>query len=198
MEEAIEAVHHEEGVLGEHSEHLTDVGLVNLPTNLSYEQWEWIGAQLGRLARAMQWAVGDWLLFGEHSYGEKFAQAGEITGYRPDTLVQYQAVAQRIPQSERRATLTFAHHQVVAYLIEAERDHWLDLCASQNWSVGELRAHVKTDANMGTRLRLEHHYYELRLRWESGEPDPGVDPVITKIRKLVEKSKGIVYQEITK
>ena len=199
MKDAIEAVHNEEGVLGEHSQYLTDVGLTGLPVDLPYEQWEWMGRQLGKLARAMQWAVGDWLLYGEHTYGEKFAQAGEISGYRPDTLVTYQNVAQRVPQEVRRAELTFAHHQVVAYLVPDERAHWLEFCINQNWSVGELRAHVKDDSEMGSRsTSKQSHYFELRLRWEGGEPDPEKDTVIAKIKKLVAGSEGIVFQEITK
>ena len=46
-----------------------------LDPKITYEQWENIGGQLGQIEGAIQWWIGDWLNFGEHKYGEMYAQA---------------------------------------------------------------------------------------------------------------------------
>lgn len=200
-----ELFHSEEGVLGEFSEHLTDVGLAGLPDpesgeeGLTFEAWEYIGMTLGKLTRAMQWAIGDWLMYGEHLYGEKYAQASDITGYSYSSLNTYQAVCQRIEPKYRRVALTFAHHQVVAYLEPDDREHWLDFAEQKGWSVQELKANVTSDVTMGARATSqEGHFYELRIRWHV-EPDPTENgDIVARIRELVKESNGFITKEITK
>jgi len=39
------------------------------------ESWRHFGRQLGQLHDAIQLCIGDWILFGEHAYGEMYADA---------------------------------------------------------------------------------------------------------------------------
>ena len=53
---------------------------LDLPHGLTYEKWAEVGAQLGQIERAVRWWVGDWLCYGELSYGEEYVQAAEAKG----------------------------------------------------------------------------------------------------------------------
>ena len=58
---------------------LTRVGL-EIPEGLDVEQWKQLGATLNQLNTCAQWAVGDWLAYGEQQpYGKHYEDAEEIT-----------------------------------------------------------------------------------------------------------------------
>jgi N6-adenosine-specific RNA methylase IME4 len=117
---------------------------LELPENLSFEDWERTGALLGRIGRACQWWIGDWLNFGERKYGEKYSQAMEATGYEYSTLNSFRYVAQQIELVRRRTSLSWSHHETVAALDPPEQDDWLEKAAAEGWSVSELRRQLKT------------------------------------------------------
>src|SRR5437899_3226693 len=59
----------------------------DLPDTLSLEEWRAIGARLTQHNSIIQWALGDWLLYGEHRYCSKaYAEAEVITGLKTQTL----------------------------------------------------------------------------------------------------------------
>ena len=70
--------------------------------------------------------IGDWLVYGEHTYGEMYAQALDATGFSYGTLANQVYVAQRFDFSRRRENLSFSHHQEVAALPPEEADELLD------------------------------------------------------------------------
>ena len=49
------------------------VPAIDLSGDLSFEQWLEIGAELGRAEDRLQWAIGDWWVYGEHRYGRRKA-----------------------------------------------------------------------------------------------------------------------------
>jgi hypothetical protein len=114
-----------------------------LPPDLSFERWVEYGKSLGRFGRAWQWWVGDWLVFGDRTYGDKHIAAIEATGYRYSTLNKLRWVAERVELVRRRTDLSFAHHQEVARLAPAEQDRWLDLAARERWSASRLRRELR-------------------------------------------------------
>ena len=63
----------------------TPVGL-QLPARLTFERWHALGRRIGIISNASSWWLGDWALYGEGSYGEKYKQAIAATGLDYQTL----------------------------------------------------------------------------------------------------------------
>ena len=121
---------------------LTPAGM-ELPSDLSFEEWEDVGRGLRAIEGAVQWWIGDWLNYGERKYGEKYAQAVEATGYAYDTLRVMAYVAGKVETDRRRSVLSFSHHAEVAGLEPPEQDALLTAAESGEWSKNELRRAVK-------------------------------------------------------
>lgn len=116
---------------------------LNLPAGLSFAEWEQAGEKLGRIGRACQWWIGDWLNYGERAYGEKYAQAIEVTGYEEKTLRNLAWVASHVEMSRRRDILSWRHHAEVAALSPPDQEGNLEQAEAEGWSVAELRKQIK-------------------------------------------------------
>ena len=112
--------------------------VVGTPT---YEQWEAYGGVLWTLGQAAQWAIGDWIEYGEATYGEKYTQAEALTKRSPDSLMNLAYVARRFPISRRRENLGWSFHAEVASLTPEEADAVLTRAEAEGWS----RADVRTE-----------------------------------------------------
>ena len=109
-------------------------------------EWEAQGRWLGSLSRASQWWVGDWVRFGAVKYGEKYAQAAELTGYDEHSLRNMAYVASRFAESSRRRdNLSFSHHAELAALQAAEQDEWLGRAEREKLSVSALRTVLRRE-----------------------------------------------------
>jgi hypothetical protein len=89
------------------------------------------------------------LNFGEHTYGETYAQALDATEYSYQTYANAKSVAKRVEVYRRRENLSFGHHAEVAALEPAEQDRWLDRAESEAWTRAELRAQVQRAKRRG-------------------------------------------------
>ena len=114
-----------------------------LPDDLTYEEWEDIGRTLDAVEAASQWWRGDWLNYGERKYGEKYAQAIEVTGKSPQGLMNAAWVAGKFETSRRRETLSWSHHAEVAALDHDIQDQLLDQAESEEWTRNVLRDAVR-------------------------------------------------------
>jgi N6-adenosine-specific RNA methylase IME4 len=92
---------------------LTPTGLV-VKGKPSFDAWEECGGFLQRIEGAIQFWIGDWLNFGEHAYGEKYAQA--VTEVQADTWRHYAWVADNVDACIRIHNLSWSHHLQVAKL----------------------------------------------------------------------------------
>ena len=111
--------------------HLTAVGM-SVKGEPSFEEWEKCGAFLQRIEGAVQWWLGDWLNYGESSYGEKYSQALEVTGIPLATLENYAYVAGNLQDSRRREDLSFSvHSEIVGLQTAKEQDRWLAKAADE-------------------------------------------------------------------
>jgi hypothetical protein len=107
--------------------HASAVGL-NLPENLSFEEWREIGRKLGRAKSTLQWWIADWWVHGEHQYGERTHQV-ESLGLSFQTCANYGRVARAFREtSRRRELLSFAHHEAVAALKPEDANQLLNWC----------------------------------------------------------------------
>ncbi len=122
---------------------VSDTSLQLLDPNLSWEDYEALGVLLGRMGDAHTWWVGDFVLRGEQIFGEQYAQIETVLKLAPQTLANRASVARHIPPERRRASLRFGHHAEVAYLDPKERDRWLDLAETGEWSRSKLREEIR-------------------------------------------------------
>lgn len=133
--------HHTPGLLDIPGCEFTPVSLV-LPSDLSYDHWERIGRQLQLANVAVQWWIGDWLVYGEHRWREKYAQAVQQFGKAEQTLMNYHYVAKSIDCSRRREQVDFSTHAEVASLDEDDQERVLSKAAKE----GTTRKQVRREA----------------------------------------------------
>ncbi len=114
-----------------------------LPVDLTVEAWQRIGRQMFIISDSSAWWWGDWLIFGEERYPNRYRRAVKETGLDYQTLRNYAWVARRFPMSRRRDKVSFQHHVVVAALPEDERDRLLSAAEKHGWSRNELRRRLR-------------------------------------------------------
>ena len=121
---------------------VTTTGL-ELPDGLSFDEWRSIGDKLQSVERSLMWWIGDWLRYGEKSYGSTYTQAVESTGKAYQTVAHAKHVAEQFGEIfRRRKNLSFSHHAEVASLDIVSADRLLDEAERNNWSRNELRRRV--------------------------------------------------------
>lgn len=123
---------------------ITPVGLrlLHKPT---FEEWVTFGRKLWSIRTAIQWCVGDWLVYGEGrgDWGETYAQAHEVTQYSEHTLANLAWVSDKVQISRRREDLSHSHHEAVAKLEPSTQAVVLQKAVIQKWS----REDVREEAN---------------------------------------------------
>jgi len=92
---------------------LTATGL-DVKGKPSFDDWQDCGGLLQRMEGAVQFWIGDWLNYGEHAYGEKYAQA--VNDTQAETWRHYAWVATQVETCTRVHNLSWSHHREVAKL----------------------------------------------------------------------------------
>jgi hypothetical protein len=111
---------------------------------LDYDEWVAVGRDLQRVGRAWQWWIGDWVLYGEKRYGDKYAEAIELTGMEYQTLRNVVSVSRAVELSRRRDNLSWSHHAEVASLDPARQEEWLDRADTEHLTVERLRSALRS------------------------------------------------------
>lgn len=120
----------------------TRTGL-HLRPGLPFEEWARLGHRVHAVNDASAWWIGDWLVYGQQQFGERYREATAATGFEYQTLRNYAWVAARIPPSRRLDSLSFGHHAEVASLPDKEQDAWLTRAFASQWSRNELRRQLR-------------------------------------------------------
>ncbi|MEU3281907.1 LmbU family transcriptional regulator [Streptomyces antibioticus] len=120
----------------------TRVGL-KIPTALSYDRWEKAGLYIFRIADSSAWCLGDWLVYGQECYADRYQAGVQAAGLDYQTLRNYAWVARHFESARRRENLSFGHHAEVASLPPAEADTWLDRAEQHGWSRNQLRVQLR-------------------------------------------------------
>lgn len=118
----------------------TSLKVIGSPT---YEDWEAIGQQLGYIEGAVHWWIGDWANYGEHHWGEMYAQAIDETGFAYQTIADDKWVAGQVNFSCRQEKLSFKHHVAIAPLEPEQQKYWLDKAEEEGWSASKLRNEIR-------------------------------------------------------
>jgi hypothetical protein len=102
------------------------------------DEWERIGRRLAEIDQSTQWAIGDWLLFGEGKFGQveksRYDAMLEMLGkrgYKRSTLFDFACVARAFDPSLRNETLSFNHHKTIMAAAEEDRMTWLEQTAEK-------------------------------------------------------------------
>ena len=127
---------------------VTRVGL-RLPQAVSFGKWELAGLKIARIQDSSAWCLGDWLVFGQSQYKDRYRQAIDAAGLDYKTLRNYAWVARRFEIHRRREGLTFQHHAEVAGLPQDDQDRWLDEAERLAWSRNRLRESVRQSRQGG-------------------------------------------------
>jgi site-specific DNA-methyltransferase (adenine-specific) len=114
-----------------------------LPADLSYEHWAGIGSTLQQMNRSLLWWIGDWLLYGEDRWPERYSQAIDETPFSYDTLRHAAWVARKFPVCSRLHALSWSHYQEAAALPELLAEEVLREAESRSLSKEKTRALVK-------------------------------------------------------
>lgn len=102
-----------------------------------------LGRQLGAISRASQWWIGDWIRYGNHRWGERYAKAARLTGYDVTSLRNMAWVSSQFDTSLRKDNLTWSHHALLAALPDEEKAHWLQEASTRRLSVADLRLELR-------------------------------------------------------
>lgn len=121
---------------------VTRVGL-RFPAAVSFDEWEQAGAKIARVADSSMWCLGDWLVYGQEEYSDRYQRAINAIGLDYQTLRNYAWIARKFDPIRRRPGLSFQHHAEVAALPEEQQDEWLDLAEQNSWSRNQLRIKVR-------------------------------------------------------
>lgn len=156
---------------------------LTLIDNLSRSDWERIGEQLTLMEGAVQWWIGDWLNFGEKTYGETYRVAAISTGYAEESLQNMASVAKKVEFSLRNENLSWNHHKEVAALEPDKQTTMLAKAESESLSVRDLREKVKqayqpqlveeAERIAQEQARLESLFrHPVSVRWLGGDRKP--------------------------
>ena len=121
----------------------TTATALQLHAGLTLDEWSAIGRQISRLSSASAWWLGDWLLYGQSNYQERYQAAVQHSGLDYQTLRNYAWVARAVAMSRRRDRLSFQHHAEVASLPDCDQDVWLARAEGMRWSRATLRCELK-------------------------------------------------------
>jgi len=116
---------------------------LQLPEGLSFTEWEAVGRTLDRLRESVHWWRGDWLRYGERTYGERYSRVLDPGAGTYQTLANDAWVAGKIGLSLRRENVPWSHHKEIAPLQPDEQAAFLDQTEHHGWSVRELRERIR-------------------------------------------------------
>src|SRR4051794_1179444 len=94
------------------------------PAPLAMADWLAIGEELFVINDASAWWLGDWLVYGQSRYPDRYKRAVEETSLHYKTLRNYSWVARKFDVSRRHDGLSFQHHAEVAGLSAEQQDAW--------------------------------------------------------------------------
>jgi hypothetical protein len=155
---------------------------LELPQGLAFDDWVRAGQGVSSMVTASAWWLGDWIVYGERAYGQRYRTALEATPFEYKTLRNYAWVARRFDVSRRRDSLSFQHHAEVASLPEPAQELWLQRAETHGWSRNELRRQL-TSAQLPERQRERSRALALRVdvadqrmqRWRDAAMATGQD-----------------------
>lgn len=120
---------------------------LDLPEALEFQQWKDIGRKLLQCRESLQFWIGDWVNYGERTFGEKYSEAYKLLcqdgGYDESYVRKMASIAKLVPIVNRFTTLSFGHHAVVSSLGEKDQHKFLSIAEEERLSVRELNERIR-------------------------------------------------------
>lgn len=121
---------------------LETMGL-SIPRGASRAEWEQ-AMTFACWARAHgAWWIGDMLRLGLQQQGDSWWQAVDLEGVSLDMLNRYRSVAEKVPPKNRRSTLSWNHHAIVANCPEARQVELLEHAEQEGLTCHEFQRYVR-------------------------------------------------------
>ncbi|WP_409462153.1 LmbU family transcriptional regulator [Amycolatopsis sp. GA6-003] len=149
------------------------VGL-RFEAELSLPSWCRLGSHVTQLGTAAAWWIGDWLVYGQDRYKDRYRLSMSEHSLDYQTLRNYAWVSRHVHLSRRRRGLSFQHHAEVARLPAEQQTRWLLAAEERGWSRNTLRDQLRGRAS-GARpvtLRIDAPPQHKR-RWEEAAQAAG-------------------------
>jgi hypothetical protein len=120
---------------------------LTIPRGVPIDVWRNLGRQIFVIADSSGWWLGDWLIYGQANFPDRYKRAVAETSLDYQTLRNYAWVARQITPDRRRERLSFQHHAEVASLETDQQDLWLTRAEQFTWSRNELRRQIRASKN---------------------------------------------------
>ncbi|QVQ51821.1 LmbU family transcriptional regulator [Spiractinospora alimapuensis] len=175
--------------------HSAQRSFLQLPADLLLEEWAKLGEQIFFVWDASGWWLGDWLMYGQSKYPDRYRIALEGTPLSYQTLRNYAWVARHFPVKRRRKDLSFQHHSEVVSLAPEEQDQWLDRASRFGWSRNELRRRLKAAAQSTAPAPTPEAQIQMKVTserktlWEKAAASAGQD-LATWMVSVLDASAG--------
>ena len=112
-----------------------------------FDKWRQLGRIISESGNRLQWDIGDWIVAGQDTYGERraYREAQSIfTGYLPATLKDFAYVSRHVPSSVRTNDTSWAHHKQVARFPNPDyQKQLLAEATKRKWSLAKFREYVQ-------------------------------------------------------
>lgn len=118
-------LYQEDGSIVHQRFRITPTGL-DLPDDLTDEEWAGIGRVIKTIESAGMWAAGDWAAHAVKTWDVKYEDIAAQFDYRPETLESYASVARNVPKTRRNPRLSFSHHRLVSKLHPSKQERALE------------------------------------------------------------------------
>ncbi|MGW4377201.1 LmbU family transcriptional regulator [Streptomyces albidoflavus] len=163
---------------------------LSIPPGIPIGAWHKLGQHIHTVSNSTAWWLGDWLLYGQAEYPNRYKHAIEQTSLDYQTLRNYAWIARRFAPHQRVAGLSFQHHAEVAGLAEEDRSGWLARALEGGWSRNELRRRIRARKELAAgasdrtpaRLKMSPDD-DQRARWQAAARSADVELLawITKV-----------------
>uniref|UniRef100_UPI00099EFBF9 LmbU family transcriptional regulator n=1 Tax=Streptomyces albus TaxID=1888 RepID=UPI00099EFBF9 len=153
---------------------------MSISDGITFDSWSRLGDYVSVVANSSAWWLGDWLVYGQERFSNRYRRCIEESSLDYQTLRNYAWVARNVPLSRRRDGLSFQHHAEVASLPADEQTYWLGRALEEKWSRNALRAQIRAGR---AAVRAATSQLLLRLRvpqgreevWRKAAQEAGLD-----------------------
>ena len=118
---------------------------INVNKPLDFEEWTRLLNGFVQVEDAIQFIIGDLLIYGEDRFDRaRYDAVIEATGKPIKTLFNWASVCRQIPPTERTFNVSYTHYYEVAYVKDVNARSWLLKDAAKNqWSAAQLRKEMQ-------------------------------------------------------